>query len=157
MKIIHDFFRDKSLAQRLMLAAILINALSQLMLYSDPVSSVPVLHTDYYGYEWLVPPDGYGRATGLDLHWHAYPILLVLLICFGRDDVPAIRLVSRFGWWVGAILLLWACIPTALDVPGFGTLWGLVSVIVALAAAVMHSRERKRLGAASIPPAAPKT
>jgi hypothetical protein len=133
----------------------LINFLSQFMLYSDGMM-VSVVHTDYYGLQWLVPPDGYGRSTGWDLHPHAYAILLVLVICFARNDVPEIPLVSRVGWWVAAILLLWACLPTALDVWGFGTLWGFVSVIVALVAAFMHGRDRKKLGAASVTPAAPK-
>ena len=155
MPIITDFFRDKSWAQRLMFGAIVLNALSQFFLYSDGSTSY-VLHTDYYGYQWLVPPGGFGRATGWDLHLHAYPILLVLLICFARNDVPAIGPISRFGWWLAAILLLWACLPTALDVWGFGTMWGFVSVILALVAALMHGRDRKKQKAASVVPAAPK-
>lgn len=150
MSMIGEFFRDKSRAQRLMLAAIVLNALSQFFLYSDG-SSTYVLHTDYYGYQWLVPPDGYGRASGWDLHLHAYPILLVLLICFGRNDVPASPLVSRFGWWLAAVLLLWACLPTALDVWGFGTMWGLVSVIAAIVAAIWHGRERKAVAVSAGP------
>jgi len=150
------FFRNKSLAQRLMLGAILLNGLSQFFLYSDGTTGL-VTHTDYFGTLWLVLPGGYGRATGWDLHLHAYPILLVLLVCFGRDDVPASPLVSRFGWWLAALLLLWASLPTASDVWGFGTMWGFVAVLLALVAAFMHGRDRKKLGAASPAAATPKT
>lgn len=132
---IREFFRDKPWPHRLMLAAIGLNALSQFLLYSDPASSVPTYRTDGFGALWVILPEGYGRATGWELHGHAGPILLSLAVLFANDDFPYQPLMRRFGWWLSALLLLAACLPTALEVWGFGTLWGLVSVVLACVAA----------------------
>lgn len=141
---IRDFFRDKPWPQRLMLGAIGLNFISQFFLYSDAPVSVPVVRVDYFGDLWrLILPEGYGRATGWDLHWHAAPILIVLALLFANNDFPHGRLFSRIGWWGAAVLLLAACLPTALEVWGFGTMWGLVSVIIALVAAWQNGRRRR--------------
>jgi hypothetical protein len=141
---IRDFFADKPWSQRLMLGAIVLNFLSQFLLYSDAPVSVPTLHVDYFGNVWrLILPEGYGLASGWDLHWHAAPILIALALFFANDDFPHGRLFGRFGWWTAALLLFAACVPTAVDVWGFGTMWGLVSVVIALFAAFRNGRSRK--------------
>jgi len=142
---LRDFFKDKPWPQRLMLGAIVLNFLSQFFLYSDAPVTVPTLHVDYFGNLWrIVLPEGYGRATGWDLHWHAAPILIALALFFANDDFPKGKLFGRIGWWLAAFLLLAACIPTALDVWGFGTLWGFVSVVIAFVAACRNSRSRRQ-------------
>lgn len=141
---IREFFRDKPWPQRLMLGAIVANFLSQFMLYSDAASSTPSYRLDGYGALWVILPEGYGRASGWELHWHAAPILIALALFFANDGFPHGRLFARAGWWLSAALLLAACLPTALDVWGFGTMWGFVSVLVALLAAGLNRRESRR-------------
>ena len=150
-----DFFRNKSGAQRLMIGAVLLNFVSQFFLYSDG-SMVPMYTTDYSGFMHVIFPDGLGLASGWELHWHAGPILIVLAFLYFRDDVVDSPWFSRFGWWLSVVLLFAATVPAALDAWGWGMLWGYVSVIVAIVAAVRHGRDRKKLGAASVAPAAPK-
>jgi hypothetical protein len=142
---IREFFRDKPGPQRWMLGAVGLNFLSQFLLYSDAATSVATVRTDAYGALWFTLPEGYGRATGWELHAHAGPILVGLALVFASNVVPRGRLFARFGWWGAAALLLAACLPTASDAWGFGTLWGLVSVLVALGAAATHAR-RGRTG-----------
>lgn len=137
---IRDFFRDKPGPQRWMLGAIALNFLSQFLLYSDAAVSVSTVRVDGYGALWFTLPAGYGRATGWELHWHAAPILLALAFVFANDEFPHGRLFARLGWWASAALLLAACLPTALEVWGFGTLWGFVSVLLALGAAAFNAR-----------------
>ena len=55
---IRDFFRDKPWAQRWMLGAIVLNFLSQFLLYSDPVTTAPVVRTDGYSVLWITLPGG---------------------------------------------------------------------------------------------------
>ncbi|MBN9305159.1 MAG: hypothetical protein BGO82_09380 [Devosia sp. 67-54] len=137
---IRDFFRDKPGPQRWMLGAIVLNFLSQFLLYSDAPVSVPTYRTDGYGALWVILPEGYGSASGWELHWHAAPILLLLAVFFANDEFPHGKSFARFGWWAAAALLFAACLPTALEVWGFGTMWGFVSVLVALGAAAFNAR-----------------
>ena len=85
---IRDFFRDKPWAQRWMVGAIVLNFLSQFLLYSDPVTTAPIVRTDGYGVLWITLPEGYGRAMGWELHWHAAPILIALALFFANDEFP---------------------------------------------------------------------
>ena len=146
---IRDFFRDKPWAQRWMVGAIVLNFLSQFLLYSDPVTTAPIVRTDGYGVLWITLPEGYGRAMGWELHWHAAPILIALALFFANDEFPHGKLFSRIGWWGAAVLLLAACLPMSADAWGFGSLWGLVSVLVALIAVGLNARGQRKARSAA--------
>lgn len=140
---IRDFFRDKPGPQRWMLGAIALNFVSQFLLYSGAAVSVSTVRVDGYGALWFMPPEGYGRASGWELHWHAAPILIALLVVFANAAFPHGRLFARFGWWAAAALLLAACLPTAFEAWGFGTMWGLLSALVAFGAAAANARRAR--------------
>jgi hypothetical protein len=145
MNLIRDFLRDKPPAQRWMIAAIALCAFSQFFLYIND-GSVAGLYdttsTDYYTQMVVFDPGALG--SGWQLHPQAYVLLVVLAFLFLRSDFAASRWFVRFGYWLGVAMVLFSITPAAPFRDAPGALMGLVSLALAIVAAVLHGREVRR-------------
>jgi hypothetical protein len=149
-----EFFRDKSAARLLMIAAAVLLFVSQFFNYFDdadksyltftnngslvgPLSGKSELHLDL---------SGKGIATGWQLHSQAYLILVVLAFALLRDDIADTKWFGRLGYWAALILILVATTPGA-PFRATGALMGTIAILMALVAALMNL-----FGQKSVPP-----
>lgn len=143
MDLAREFFRDKTAPHLMMLAAILLNFLSQFFLVFNDLGSgmlTDATNLDYYtGLKWF---GGQGVATGWQLHPHAYVILLLLAFVFLRDDVVDGPFFRKWGWWLSALAVV-ACTLPGNYVQQAGGIMSGVSVLIAIAAAIAHGREKR--------------
>ena len=148
MDLVREFFRSKSLAQLVMIAAILLLFVSQFFYYFDDKGTAVLgnmTNLDYYTTLDFISFDRIG--TGWELHPHAYVILVLLAFAFLRDDILDHPLFQRWGWWVSLILVFAAIIPGA-PMRATGAGMGGIAFLIAIAAVVLHRRERKAAKAA---------
>ena len=145
MDLVKEFFRDKTPARLLMIAAILLLFVSQFFLYLDDESSAFLsIGADYSSTLYIY--DFGAKGTGWDLHPHAWVILVALGFAFLRDDIADHRLFVRYGWWVAVALVFAATIPGAY-LRAFGGSLGGISLLMALGAAILHRLETRRAAA----------
>lgn len=147
MDLVKEFFRDKTPARLLMIAAILLLFVSQFFLYLDDESSAFLSVGGDFSSTLYIYDFG-AKGTGWDLHPHAWVILVALAFAFLRDDIADHRLFVRFGWWVAVALVLTATIPGAY-LRAFGGSLGCISLLMALGAAILHTLETRRAAARS--------
>ena len=145
MGMLKEFFRDKSAARLLMIAAAVLLFVSQFFNYFDDADKS---HMSFYKGESTVHLDlsGRGIATGWQLHPQAYLILVALAFALLRDDIADTKWFGRLGYWAALILVLVATTPGA-PFRANGALMGIVALLMALVAALMNLFGRK-----SVPP-----
>lgn len=151
MDLVKEFFRDKTPARLLMIAAIVLLLISQFFYYLDDPS------TGFLSIDADFNTTGYytfgAQGTGWELHPHAYVILVILGFAFLRDDIVDYPLFVRFGWWAAVILVFAATIPGAY-LRAFGGGMGGIALLLAIGAALLHLVETKRAEPAKAPPQA---
>ena len=150
MDLLKEFFRDKTPARLLMIAAIALLFVSQFFLYlDDPSSALLTIGGDFSSTLHIF--DFGAKGTGWELHPHAWVILVVLGFVFLRDDFIDHPLFVRFGWWASVALVIAATAPGAYF-RAFGGGLGGIAVLMALGAAFLHLIETKRAAPAKAPP-----
>jgi hypothetical protein len=150
MDLVKEFFRGKTPARLLMIAAIVLLLVSQFFLYlDDPSSAFLSIGGDYSSTLYIY--DFGAKGTGWDLHPHAYVILVVLAFGFLSDDIADHPLFVRFGWWAALVLVIAATVPGAY-LRAFGGSLGGISVLMAIGATLLHVVETRRPGPARTPP-----
>ncbi len=154
MDMLKEFFRDKSAARLLMIAASALLFVSQFFYYFDDVDKSYLTYTHKGSLtgplsgnsELHLDLSGRGIATGWQLHPQAYLILVVLAFALLRDDIANNRWFGRLGYWAAFILIAVATTPGA-PFRANGALMGFVALLMALVAALMNLFRRK-----SVPP-----
>ncbi len=155
MGLVHEFFRDKSPARLLMIAAIALLFISQFFLYlNDPGGGFIPNAMNMNEYTDVVITSFAAVGTGWDLHPHAYVILIVLAFAFLRDDIVASPLFAKAGWWVSLILVIACILPGAPLRDAFGATMGCVAALIALASVLVHVAEARQQQAAAKAPGA---
>lgn len=150
MELVQEFFRDKSPARLLMIAAIVLLFVSQFFLYlNDPGSGFIPNAMNLNEYTDLVRTSFAAVGTGWELHPHAYVILIVLAFAYLRDDIVASPLFSKAGWWVSLILVIAATVPGAYIRNATGGSMGGIAVLIAFAAVLVHLAEARQEKAAA--------
>ena len=145
--------RGKPLPQRWMIGAIALNFVSQFFLYLDDAGIAGLsgmLDTTHYTQLTIYSFAAVG--TGWQLHQMAFLLIPVLALVFLREDFVQQRWFIRFGYWLGVVLLFFTMTPGAPFRGAFGALLGLISLVIAIWAAILHGRAVR--AAAKIPPAA---
>lgn len=144
MDLIKEFFRGKTAARLLMIAALLLLTVSQFYLYQKTENrSYLIVGPDFRDSTLHLDLDARKAATGWELHPHAYLIQLVLAFALLRDDIAESRMFMRFGYWLCVLLMFAAIIPgTPMRAPGAGM--GGIAALMAIAAAVLHQVTKKR-------------
>lgn len=145
MDLLRDFIRDKSAAQLVMIAAIVLLFVSQFFYYlDDPGTGFLSIDADFNttGYYTFG-----AQGTGWQLHPHAYVILVILAFAFLRDDIVELAWFRRFGWWAALVLIVAATAPGAYFRADGGAMGG-IAVLIAFAAALMHQFGKSRRGPA---------
>lgn len=146
-----EYFRSRTAAQRWMIAAIALCAVSQFFLYLNDESVAGLFGTtDLAHYTQMVVFDYGAIGTGWQLHPQAYLLLAVLAFLFLRDDFAQSRWFVRYGYWIGTVLIFASITPAAPFRGAFGALLGLISLIAAICAAIVHGRATR--AAARQPP-----
>ncbi|MHB1102514.1 MAG: hypothetical protein ACYC0C_07000 [Devosia sp.] len=148
MDLLKEFFRDKSRAQLLMLAAIMLLGFSQFFEYMDEPLIGSMVNDSFVPNPYY---SGEEQGTGWQLHPHAWVILVVLAFAFLRDEIVSHPLFIRYGWWAAAALVVAASVPGAW-VRTLGGGMGGIAVLMALAAALLHLFETKKTAPAKAPP-----
>lgn len=142
-----EFFRDKSAARLLLIAASVLLFVSQFFKYFDDAgNSFMTFGPDFSSTTVHIDVSSRGVATGWQLHPQAYLILVALAFALLRDDIADTKWFGRFGYWMALILVLVATSPGA-PFRATGAGMGMVSFLMALAAALMNMFGRK-----SVPP-----
>ena len=150
MDLVREFFRDKTPAQRLMIAAIVLLFVSQFFLYlNDEGSGFIPNAMDLEHYTQLVITSFGAVGTGWELHPHAYVIVVVLAFAFLRDDIVTSPLFSRFGWWASLVLVVAAIVPGAPLRDAIGASMGGIAFLSALGAVILHHIEARQAKAAA--------
>jgi hypothetical protein len=150
MELVQEFFRDKSPARLMMIAAIVLLFVSQFFLYlNDPGGGYIPNAMNLEEYTRVVITSFGAVGTGWELHPHAYVILIVLAFAFLRDDIVESPIFSKAGWWVSLILFVVAILPGAplRDAPGAAM--GGIAALIALAAVLVHLAEARQQKAAA--------
>lgn len=156
MELVQEFFRDKSPARLLMIAAIVLLFVSQFFLYlNDPGGGFIPNAMNLEEYTRVVITSFGAVGTGWELHPHAYVILIVLAFAFLRDEVVESPLFSRAGWWVSLILVIACILPGAPLRNAPGAAMGGIAALIALAAVLVHLAEARQQKAAAKTPAEP--
>lgn len=132
-----EFFRDKTPARLLMLAAIVLLFVSQFFLYLNDSGGYITNAMDLEHYTQLVLTGG-GVGTGWELHPHAYVILVVLGFAYLRDDIVDAAWFARFGWIATVVLVFAATVPGAYIRNAIGGSMGGIALLLAIIATVMH-------------------
>jgi hypothetical protein len=133
-----EFFRDKTPARLLMIAATLLLFVSQFFYYHNDTTRVSFRpHTSARSSDISIDVSSKGIATGWQLHPHAYVILVVLAFALLRDDIAGERWFRRFGYWGCLALIVWATNPGA-PFRAPGAIMGAVACVMALAAALLN-------------------
>jgi hypothetical protein len=141
MDLIREFFRDKTRAQLLMIAALVLLLVSQFFYYlDDPGTGYLSIDADFntIGYYTFG-----AQGTGWQLHPHAYVILVALGFAFLRDDIIDLPWFRKFGWWLAVVLVFAATIPGAYFRADGGAMGG-IAVLMALGAAILNWAKSKR-------------
>jgi hypothetical protein len=149
---IRDFLRGKSRAQLWMIAAIALCAVSQFFLYVNDEAVAflnDTVNLSFVNPMTVIDPGAIG--TGWQLHPQAYVLLVVLAFLFLREDFAESRWFIRFGYWTGAALLLFSMLPAAPLRDAFGAVLGMVSLLLAVVAAVLHGRAVRAAAKATTP------
>ena len=151
MEFVREFFRDKTPARLLMIAAIVLLFVSQFFLYFDDAGRGYITNAmNLEEYTQLVITSYGSVGTGWELHPHAYLFLVILAFAFLRDDVVDSTLFSRVGWWISLILVVASVWPGAyLRAPG--AMMGGIAVLMALAAVLLRQAEARQEKAAAKP------
>lgn len=156
MELVQEFFRDKSPARLLMIAAIVLLFVSQFFLYLNDEGSGYIPNAMNLNEYTQVVITGFGAVgTGWELHPHAYVILIVLAFAFLRDEIVNAPLFSKAGWWVSLVLVIAATVPGAYIRNATGGSMGGIAVLIAFAAVLVHMAEARQQKAAAKTPAAP--
>lgn len=145
MDLVRQFLRDKSPAQLVMIAAIVLLFVSQFFYYlDDPGTGFLSIDADFNttGYYTFG-----AQGTGWQLHPHAYVILVVLAFAFLRDDIVDLPWFRRFGWWAALALVVAATAPGAYFRADGGAMGG-IAVLIALSATLLHQFGKSRQGTA---------
>ena len=145
MDLVREFFRDKSPARLLMIAAILLLCISQFFLYLNDQGSGYIPNAmDLEHYTQLVITSYGAVGTGWELHPHAYLFVVVLAFAFLRDDIVSSPLFSKVGWWVSLVLVVASTWPGAYLRDAIGGSMGGIAVLIALAAVILHQVETRQ-------------
>jgi hypothetical protein len=156
MDMVREFFRDKSPARLLMIAAIVLLFVSQFFLYLNDQSSGYIPNAmDLEHYTQLVITSYGAVGTGWELHPHAYLFLVILAFAFLRDDVVDAPWFSTAGWWIGLGLVIASTWPGAYLRDAIGGSMGGIAVLMALAAVLVHQAEVRQQKAAAAKVAKP--
>ena len=147
-----EFFSDKSAAQLLLIAAAVLLFISQFFYYFDDAShSYLDPGSETKASTLYLDLSSRGTATGWELHKHAYVILVVLAFALLRDDIAGTPWFGRFGYWAALLLIFVATTPGA-PFRAPGAAMGMVSCLMALAAALMNMVRRNGIRNPSYPP-----
>src|SRR6185312_5833547 len=142
--------RGKPLPQRWMLGAILLNFVSQFLLYLNDGSIAGLYDmTDPQYYTQMVVYAFAQVGTGWQLHPQAYILLPILAFLFLREDFVQRPWFIRFGYWIGVAMLFACCLPGAPFRQALGAALGFIAIFIGVWAAVLHGRAVK----AAKPPA----
>lgn len=153
MELVQEFFRDKTPARLLMIAALVLLFVSQFFLYlNDPGGGYIPNAMNLEEYTRVVITSFGAVGTGWELHPHAYVILILLAFAFFRDDIVNAPLFSKAGWWVSLILVIAATVPGAYIRNATGGSMGGIAVLIAFAAVLVHMAEGRQQKAAAKPP-----
>ncbi len=153
MDLLKEFFRDKSAARLLMIAAAVLLFISQYFRYfDDHDNSFMTFGPDFSSTTVHIDLNARRAASGWEAHPHAWVILVVLAFALLRDDIADTAWFRRFGYWAAFILVFAAATPGA-PFRADGAKMGGVALLMALAAALMHQFRRKSIPA--VPGAAP--
>ncbi len=156
MGLVQEFFRGKSPARLLMIAAIMLLFVSQFFLYlNDSGGGFIPNAMNLIEYTDLVRTSFAAVGTGWELHPHAYVILVVLAFAFLRDDIIHAPLFEKAGWWVSLILVFAATLPGAYVRNAIGGSMGGIAVLIAFAAVLVHLAEKRQQKAAASPASKP--
>jgi hypothetical protein len=142
MDIIKELFSGKSRAQLVMLAAILLNFVSQFFLYLDDAGSAMLWYPMSDQYWTGISYWGEAIGTGWELHPHAMIIIVMLAVVYLRGDLLESKSFGKWGWWIMVAALIAATVPGAY-LRAFGGGMGGISVLIAIAAAIMNQRAAK--------------
>lgn len=138
---INEFLRDKSRDHLVMLAAIVLLFVSQFFDYGDGNSAFMTFDPDFSGSTvWI---DFGLNGIGWEVHPQAWVIIVVLAFAFLRSDVYDHPLIQKFGWWAGFVLVLASNTPSD-GIRAFGSSLGLIAMLLALVAAIMHQMARRK-------------
>ncbi len=151
MDLLKEFFRDKTPARLVMIAAVALLFVSQFFYYLDDPSSAQLSIGPDFSSSTLYIFDFGAKGTGWELHPHAWVILVVLGFAFLRDDFIDHPLFIRFGWWASVVLVIAATAPGAY-LRAFGGGMGGIAVLMAIGATLLHMAETKRAAPAKAPP-----
>jgi hypothetical protein len=140
-----EFTRDKSRAHLVMLAAIVLQFVSYFFLYGDGSngSSSMVVGPDFSGSIVFLGFGGAPHGTGWENNLLGWPILVVLAFAFLSSQVYSNPLFQKHGWWLGLILVV-GCNLSSDGIRAFGSTLGLISILLALVAAVMHQLAQRK-------------
>jgi hypothetical protein len=142
--------RGKPLPQRWMIGAILLNFVSQFLLYLNDGSIAGLYDmTDPQYYTQMVVYAFAQVGTGWQLHPQAYILLPILAFLFLREDFVQRPWFIRFGYWIGVAMLFACCLPGAPFRQALGAALGFIAIFIGVWAAVLHGRAVK----AAKPPA----
>jgi hypothetical protein len=137
---IQEFLRDKSRDHLVMLAAIVLLFVSQFFDYGDGNSAYPIFGPDFAMDVWI----NFGlNGIGWELHPQAWVIIVVLAFAFLRSDIYEHPLMQKFGWWAGFVLVI-ACNTPSDGIRAFGSTLGLIAILLALVAAIMHQMAQRK-------------
>ena len=151
MDLVREFFRDKSPARLMMMAAILLLFISQFFLYLNDRGGGYIPNAmDLEHYTQLVITSYGAVGTGWELHPHAYLFLVILAFGFLVDDIVNSPLFAKVGWWVSLALIVASTVPGAYLRDAVGGSMGGIAVLIALASVILHLtevRQQKTSGA----------
>ncbi len=135
---INELLRDKSRDHLIMLAAIALLFVSQFFPYGDGNSAYPVFGPNFS----MGVAINFGlNGIGWELHPLAWIIIVVLAFAFLRSDIYDHPLMQKWGWWAGFALVV-LCNSPSDGIRAFGSTLGLIAILLALVAAIMHQRAR---------------
>lgn len=156
MDLVREFFRDKSPARVLMIAAIVLLFISQFFLYMNDQGSGYIPNAMNLNEYTQVVMTSFGMVgTGWELHPHAYVFLVILGFAFLRDDVVNSPLFSKIGWWISLVLVVASTWPGAYLRDAIGGSMGGIAVLMALAAVLIRQAEARQEKAAEAKAAKP--
>lgn len=143
---INEFLRDKSRDHLVMIAAIALLFVSQFFDYGDGNSAYPIFGSDFRMDVYI----NFGlNGIGWELHPQAWIVIIVLAFAFLRSDVYDHPLMQKWGWWAALALVVFCNTPSD-GIRAFGSTLGLISMLIALVAAIMHQMARGKAKAAAL-------
>ncbi|KQT44541.1 hypothetical protein ASG43_14515 [Aureimonas sp. Leaf454] len=127
------FRRDKTAPRILMLAAVLLLAISQIfVLVEGPATAYPAMARapQWEAGMWAGLP-----LAGWELHPKAYLAIALLGCAFWRDEIAEQTQFRRFGYWV-ALILVFATLSPGAPTQGAGAGLGGIAFLMAMVAAI---------------------